>query len=100
MPLALLYHPAFERSLKKLGHNQIKIIGRILEALKAYYQSNCQLDKAQEIEPRFFYKQLRKPFYEAGVESKIRIIIRREQSNCYVILAGNHDDIKRFLARQ
>ena len=100
MPLTLLYHPAFERSLKKLGHDQIQIVGRILDALTVYYQSNGQLERAQQIESRFFYKQLRKPFYEAGIESKIRVVIRREQSNCYAILAGNHDQIKRFLANQ
>ena len=53
---------------------------------------------AQEIEPRFFYKQLRKPYYDAGVESKIRVLIEREKSECFAILAGNHEQIKRFLA--
>jgi hypothetical protein len=98
MPLHLLFLPAFERSLKKLGPEQIQIVGRILEALTVYYESKCQIEKALEIESRFFYKQLRKPYYEAGVESKVRVVIRRDDSNCYVILAGNHDQIKRFLA--
>jgi mRNA-degrading endonuclease RelE of RelBE toxin-antitoxin system len=100
MPLYLLFHPAFDRSIKKLDPEQVKIVKRILDALSVYYESDCLLEKAQEIESRFFYKQLRKPFYEAGVESKIRVVIRRDQSNCYALLAGNHDQIKRFLANQ
>ena len=35
--------------------------------------------------------------YEAGVEGKLRVIIEREKSECYLVLAGNHDDIRRFL---
>lgn len=100
MPLALLFTPTFNRSLRKLDIKQRIIVGRILEALKIYYTSNCQLYIAQQRESRFFYKQLRKPFYETGVESKIRIVLRREQANCYALMAGNHDQIKRFLASQ
>lgn len=100
MPLCLFCLPSFDRSLKNLGPEQVKIVRRILDALSIYYASNCQIEKAQEVESRFFYKQLRKPFYEAGVESKIRVVLRRDQSNGYAILAGNHDQIKRFLANQ
>lgn len=100
MPLHLLFYPSFERSLKSLGHEQKEIVTRILRALQAYYESNCTLSKAQEVEPHFFYKQLRKPYYEAGVEGKLRIVIERDKSDCIAILAGNHDQIKRFLANQ
>ena len=100
MPLQLLYYPSFDRSLKSLGHEQKEIVKRILKALQSYYESNCVLSKAQETEPHFFYKQLRKPYYEAGIESKLRIIIEREKTECVAVLAGNHDQIKRFLANQ
>ncbi|MGR3177758.1 MAG: hypothetical protein ACUZ8E_06850 [Candidatus Anammoxibacter sp.] len=52
----------------------------------------------QKVELRFFYKQLRKPYYEAGVESRIRVLVEREKSECFAILAGNHEQVKRFLA--
>ena len=97
MPLQLLYYPSFDRSLKSLGHEQKEIVKRILSALQAYYESNCTLSKAQEIEPHFFYKQLRKPYYEAGVESRLRIVIEREKSECVAVLVGNHDQIRKFL---
>ena len=98
MPLYLDYRPSFQRSLKRLGHEQKKIVGLVLESLTVYYSSGCNLLEAQKVAPRFFYKQLRKPYYEAGVEGTIRVIVRREDENCIAVLAGNHDQIKQFLA--
>jgi len=68
-----------------------------LEVLKIYYASGCDLQEAQRNSPRFSYKQLRKPYYEAGVESNLRVIIAREKQMCTALLAGNHDQIRRFL---
>lgn len=98
MPLSLSFLPSFERSLKPFDAGQKETVRLILKALTTYYVSNCDLAEAQKVAPRFFYKQLRKPFYEAGVEGKIRLVIRREGSECFAVLAGNHDQIKRFLA--
>lgn len=98
MPLQLYYRPSFKRSLKRLGHEQKKITGLILEVLFVYYSSGCDLLEARKTAPRFFYKQLRKPYYEAGVEGNIRVVIKREDENCIAVLAGNHDQIRQFLA--
>lgn len=97
MPLSLLWYSSFARSLKNLDPEQKAIVQRILRALYTYYENNCDLAEAQKVETRFFYKQLRKPYYEAGVEGKLRVIIEREKSECYLVLAGNHEDIKRLL---
>ena len=98
MPLHLCYRPSFKRSLKRLGYEQKKIVGLIFESLTAYYSSGCNLQEAQKIAPRFFYKQLRRPYYETGVEGNMRVVIRREDKNCIAVVAGNHDQIKQFLA--
>ena len=98
MLLHLCHRPSFKRSLKRLGYEQKKIVGLMLESLVAYYSSGCNLQEAQKIAPRFFYKQLRKPYYEAGIEGNIRVVIKQEDENCIAILAGNHDQIKQFLA--
>lgn len=97
MPSRLYYRPSFKRSLKRLGYEQRKIAGLILESLDNYYSNGCNLREAQKIAPRFFYKQLRKPYYEAGIEGNIRVVISREGENCIAVLAGNHDQIKQFL---
>jgi len=99
MPLYLYYRPSFNRSVKRLGSSQKKIIGTILEALDTYYSSNCSLSEARQIAPGFFYKQLRKPYYESGIEGNMRIILRREGNRCITILAGNHDQIEKFLSQ-
>jgi hypothetical protein len=98
MPLNLYFRPCFKRSLKNLDSTQIKIIGKILEALVEYYSSGCDLSAAREIAPNFFYKQLRKPYYEAGIERNLRVVLRREGQKCIAILAGNHDQIRKSLA--
>jgi len=97
MPLKLFRFLSFERSLKNLGSNQLKIVGSILEALEIYYSSDCDLEEARKIAPGFFYKQLRRPCYEAGIESNIRVIIRRNKDRCIAILAGDHNQIRNFL---
>ncbi len=97
MSLTLHFSPAFKRSLKLLGAEQLKILGSILEALEAYYRSGCDLERAKSISSGFFYKQLRKPYYEAGIESNIRVVLIREQNKCIALLAGNHNQIKTFL---
>ncbi len=97
MPLKLFYRPSFERSLKRLDPQQISIVVRIIEALNLYYSQNCDSAISKSIYPGFFYKQLRKPYYEAGIEKTIRVVIRREQSRCIAVIAGDHDQIRRFL---
>ncbi|PIW64754.1 MAG: hypothetical protein COW13_00555 [Candidatus Omnitrophica bacterium CG12_big_fil_rev_8_21_14_0_65_50_5] len=100
MPLGLLFLPSFERSLKSLDAGQKETVRLLLQTLTIYYASNCDLFEARKIAPRFFYKQLRRPFYEAGVEGKLRLVIRREGAECFAILVGNHDQVKRFLVDQ
>lgn len=91
------YRPSFKRSFKHLGFEQRKIIGVILEALVAYYSSECNLLEAKKTVPQFFYKQLRRPYYEAGVESDIRVVIKKEEERYIAVLAGGHDQIRQFL---
>ena len=81
-----------------MGYEQKRVAGLILEALAVYYSSECDILEAQKIAPQFFYKQLRRPYYEAGVEGNIRIVIRKEAEKCMAMLAGNHDQIRQFLA--
>ena len=97
MPLALYFRPSFDRSLKKLDAQQIKTVRLILETLELYYSSGCDLEKAKRISSKFFYKKLRTPYYEAGVNAHLRVVIRREDDQCIAMLAGNHNQIRQFL---
>ena len=75
------------------------VIGRTLECIASYIAADNNLSKAQKIAPRFFFKKLRTPYYEAGIESKLRIVFEKHNGNLYAIFAGNHDQVKRFLAQ-
>ena len=82
MPYELYYRPSFNRSTKRLGSEQKKVVGLILEVLDVYYSTGCNLSEAQRKSSNFFYKKLRGPYYEAGVEKNIRVIIHKvTQSN-------------------
>ena len=98
MPLSLYYRPSFTRSLRGLGNEQKRTVAKILRCLTVYYENDCNIRIAKEVNSGFFYKQLQKPYHEAGIESNIRIVLRREQAKSIAVLAGNHDQIRRFLA--
>jgi len=98
VPYKLYYRPSFNRSIKRLGSEQKRVVGLILEALDIYYSTGCNLLEAQKKASNFFYKKLRHSYYEAGVEKNTRVIIHKEGNRCIAMLAGSHDQIKRFLA--
>ena len=98
MPLTLLFTASFYRAIKNLDPQQLQIIAFLIEALKVYYAFGSMLEEAQKIAPRFFYKKLQGDFYEAGIEGRLRVVIRKEGLHCTAIFAGNHDQIRRFLA--
>ncbi len=98
MSWELTFLPSLSRSLKHADPGQKETVKLALRALTVYFENNNDLTKARHFAPRFFFKQLRHPFYEIGVEGKIRIILRREETTFTAILAGNHDEIRRFLA--
>lgn len=99
MRLGLYFRPSFQRSLKGLDQGQIQIVGQILEALQTYYSTNQNLEATKKTSLRFFYKQLRRPYVEVGVESSLRVVLRIEDGKAIAILVGNHDQIKKFLLK-
>ncbi len=99
MPYELLLLSSFERAIKRLDPNEKATIKLALQALLIYFSSNNNLEEAQRIAPRFFFKQLRKPFYETGIEGRLRIVLRKDDLSFFAILAGNHDDVQRLLMR-
>ena len=97
MPYTLAWLPSFERDVKGLDPQQKETVKTALRALLAYFSTNNDLTEAQKIAPRFFFKQLRRPFYEAGIEGKLRLVLRKDGLAFSAMLAGNHDQVRRFL---
>ena len=99
MPYTLGWSPSFERSVKSFDPQQKETVKQGLTALRVYFSTNNDLSEAKKIAPRFFFKQLRKPFYEVGIEGKVRILLRKYENTFAAVLAGNHDQVKRYLAQ-
>jgi len=99
MPYTFCWISSFNRDIKHLDPQQKEIVKLALRALLVYFSTNNNLSEAQKIAPRFFFKQLRRPFYEVGIEGKWRIVLRKDDLTFTAILAGNHDEVKRFLAQ-
>jgi hypothetical protein len=99
MPFTFSLFSSFPRSLKKLGPEQRRTIAGILEALAVYLNTGGNLSEAQKICSHFFFKKLRMPYYEAGIENRLRVVLEKQGGDFYAVFAGNHDDIRRFLAR-
>ena len=99
MPYTLSWISSFERDIKGLDPRQKATVKLALHALLIYFSTNSNLQEAQKTAPGFFFKQLRRPFYETGIEGKLRIVLRKDDLTFFAILAGNHDDVKRFLSK-
>ncbi|MCM8780083.1 MAG: hypothetical protein NC914_02925 [Candidatus Omnitrophica bacterium] len=84
--------PSFERSLKKLTPIQKKLVAGSLEEFNAFLTSG-------RMSAGFGLKKINHDKFEFRVDIKLRIIVKVEEGNYYLILAGNHDDIKRYLRR-
>lgn len=82
--------PSFERSVKRLSA-QDKI--KLSEALEAF-NSFLLTAKAPY---GFRFKKINHDKYEFRVEVRLRVIVKEEYDNYYLVLTGNHDEVRRYL---
>ena len=82
--------PSYIRSVRKLG------AARAGKAQAAFEQLVLLLEKG-EITPGLGVKQLRHGLWEIRAGLLDRIVFRRAGANVEMILAGTHDEIRRFL---
>ena len=85
------FKPSFDRSVK-VFHDTEK------EEIKALAISLIEmLSRDREIHKGIGLKRLRGNFWEARKGLKTRILFRWDGGLVEFVLAGNHDDVKRFL---
>lgn len=87
------FKPSFERSIKSLPaakKNEVK---------EAAAQLIDVLSKDRQIHQSLGLKRLRADFWEARQGIKTRILFRWTGDLIEFVLAGNHDDVKRFLKK-
>ncbi len=87
------FKPSFERSIKSLAPNEKA------DVKEAASQLIDVLSKDRQIHQGLGLKRLKDSFWEVRKGIKARILFRWTGDLIEFVLAGNHDDIKRFLKR-
>lgn len=85
------FKPSFERSIKALDHSDKEEIKRI-----ALYLIDI-LSQDRALHQGIGLKRLRGPYWEVRKGIKTRILFRWQKDLLEFVLAGDHDDIKKFL---
>ena len=103
MPLKIFFLPSYERCLKSLGHREQQIAGFVVMALEKYFQSGTTASHEPYVFEyhkrayRLVFKKLRHDLWEAYVEKQVRLLMQRHGNGHYLIFAGNHDSVRKFL---
>ena len=85
------FKPSFERSIKSFPPPEKS------EIKEAAAQLVDILSKDRQIHQGLGLKRLRGDFWELRKGIKARILFRWQGDLVEIVLAGNHDDVKRFL---
>ncbi len=86
----ILVLPSFERSIKKLSPQEKKLLAKSLEKFNSFL--------AFGYAPLGFgFKKINYDKYEFRVDIRLRVVVKVDGENYYLVLAGNHDEIKRYL---
>ena len=88
------FKPSFDRSVKASPNSE-------KEEIKALaIQLIAMLSRDREIHKGIGLKRLRGSFWEARKGLKTRILFRWDGELVEFVLAGNHDDVRRFLKKK
>ena len=82
--------PSFERSVKKLTRQDKDNLAESLEAFNSFLFSG-------ELPVGFGFKKINHDKYEFRVDIRLRVVVKVEGDDYYLALAGNHNDVKRYL---
>lgn len=85
------FKPSFERSIKSLP------LSERTDVKDAALKLIDVLSKDRQIHQGLGLKRLTRDFWEARKGIKVRILFRWTGDLIEFVLAGNHDDVKRFL---
>jgi mRNA-degrading endonuclease RelE of RelBE toxin-antitoxin system len=82
--------PSFERSLKKLSSQDKEKLKKSLRQLNDFLTSGI-------LPAGLGFKKINHNKYELRVDIHLRVIVKIESNFVYLVLVGNHNDLKRFL---
>lgn len=82
--------PSFERSVKKLNSEEKKRLTKSLELFNNFLLTG-------QIPSGLYFKKINKDKYEFRVDIRLRVIVKQEKNIFYLVLAGSHDQIRKYL---
>ncbi|MDD4980793.1 MAG: hypothetical protein PHC54_05980 [Candidatus Omnitrophica bacterium] len=88
----ILILPSFERSVKKLTRQDKDNLAESLEVFNSFLLTG-------ELPAGFGFKKINHDKYEFRVDIRLRVVVKVDGEDYYLVLAGNHDDVKRYLCR-
>lgn len=86
----ILILPSFERSIKKLTPPEKKQTAKSLEAFNTFLVTG-------RAPFGFRFKKINHDKYEFRIDIRLRVLVKTEDDTFYLVFAGNHDQIKRYL---
>ncbi len=82
--------PSFERSLKKLDFLAKAKVFEALEEFNEFLVSG-------RMPVGFGFKKIDHDKYEFRVDIRLRVVIKSDENIFYLVLIGNHDEVKKYL---
>lgn len=82
--------PSFERSLKKMSLEQKDKIKESLEVFNSFILG-------EHLPVRFGWKKINHDKYEFRANIKLRIVVKIDNNEFFLVLVGNHDQIRQYL---
>ncbi len=82
--------PSFERSIKKLTRQDKDNLAERLESFNLFLLSG-------ESPAGFGFKKINHDKYEFRVDIRLRVVVKVDGGDYYLVLVGNHDEVKRYL---
>ncbi len=86
----ILVLPSFERSVKKLTRQDKDILAESLKDFNLFLSSG-------KAPIGLGFKKINHDKYEFRVDIRLRVVVKVEGGGYYLVLAGNHDEVKRYL---
>jgi mRNA-degrading endonuclease RelE of RelBE toxin-antitoxin system len=87
------FKPSFDRSVKSLPHKEKQEMKKLCIDLIDVLSGDKELSSGMGL------KNIRKNFWEIRKGLKLRILFRWRANYVEFVLAGSHDDIKKYLNR-
>ena len=82
--------PSFDRSAKKLPHADRQKLTEAMEKFNRFLLTG-------EIGAGLGFKKINHDKFEFRIDIRLRVVFKQDREAVYFVLAGDHDDVKRYL---